>query len=517
MNKKLEFVAERKGMHIYPWYISDITSSKHMKEVFGVGVERIFISIEKGFLRGYYDMESTTNLGKILLDKILSDKAFFEDVIKNIYTKSEELNTFCEKIKTGEDVSSLSDSELVLIYEEYINTLCTLRVWGWVPVFIDGFKISFLTDHVLYEFESFLIQKGINNKLSEYYSILSSSDKPSEIHRESIDRLKIAVKINQFSNNKDVVELIKNGNVKDLENKYKDFYEQIEDHRKKYEWLTYAYSGPVMSMEYLLKVMTEDFIKSQSVEEQYEEATTRHMEIVNEKKSITDKLKLNDRMLYLFRVSSELMYMKDWRKGVYQKSYVVMDKVINEISKRMNLTMDESKYLVIDEIKDALLNDNLELVRQKAKSRTSLCCYEIIGDKFEILEGEKSKKKIDEIIADIPQIEVKNVSTIKGLTAYKGNVTGPAKIVLVESDMVKISEGDVLVSSATNPDLILAMKKAVAFVTDMGGITSHAAIVAREMKKPCIVGTKNATQVIKDGDIIEVNADSGIVSIIKKI
>ena len=60
------------------------------------------------------------------------------------------------------------------------------------------------------------------------------------------------------------------------------------------------------------------------------------------------------------------------------------------------------------------------------------------------------------------------------------------------------------------------MQRASAFVTDEGGITCHAAIVAREMRKPCIVGTRVATRVLKDGDIVEVDANSGIVRIIKQ-
>ena len=66
-----------------------------------------------------------------------------------------------------------------------------------------------------------------------------------------------------------------------------------------------------------------------------------------------------------------------------------------------------------------------------------------------------------------------------------------------------------MVSMATHPGLLPAMKKASAFITDAGGITSHAAIVAREMKKPCIIGTKIATKVLKDGDMIEIDTKSG--------
>jgi pyruvate,water dikinase len=60
------------------------------------------------------------------------------------------------------------------------------------------------------------------------------------------------------------------------------------------------------------------------------------------------------------------------------------------------------------------------------------------------------------------------------------------------------------------------MKKAIAFITDEGGITCHAAIIARELKKPCIIGTKIATKVLKDGDLVEVDANKGVVKIIKK-
>jgi len=66
----------------------------------------------------------------------------------------------------------------------------------------------------------------------------------------------------------------------------------------------------------------------------------------------------------------------------------------------------------------------------------------------------------------------------------------------------------------STPDFLPIMKKASAFVTDIGGITSHAAIVSREMQKPCIIGAKNATKILKDGMTIEVDADKGVVRIL---
>ena len=109
-----------------------------------------------------------------------------------------------------------------------------------------------------------------------------------------------------------------------------------------------------------------------------------------------------------------------------------------------------------------------------------------------------------------------NIIELKGQVACIGKVVGIVKIINSVSDINKITEGDILVSISTNPDLVSAMKKAAAFVTEQGGITSHAAIIAREMKKPCIIGTKIATKVFKDGDLVEVDAYNGIVKILKE-
>ena len=81
--------------------------------------------------------------------------------------------------------------------------------------------------------------------------------------------------------------------------------------------------------------------------------------------------------------------------------------------------------------------------------------------------------------------------------------------------MEKMEQGDILVAETTAPELLVACKKAGAIVTDMGGLMSHAAIVSREFGIPCIVGTQNASRILKDGDMVEVDANTGIVAIIR--
>jgi phosphoenolpyruvate synthase/pyruvate phosphate dikinase len=96
-------------------------------------------------------------------------------------------------------------------------------------------------------------------------------------------------------------------------------------------------------------------------------------------------------------------------------------------------------------------------------------------------------------------------------------VTGRVKVVRKLSELNKVENGDVLVAKMTTPDYMMAIHKAVAIVTDEGGVTCHAAIVSREFNLPCIVGTKNATQVLSDGDIVEVDADHGIVRVVEDV
>lgn len=85
-----------------------------------------------------------------------------------------------------------------------------------------------------------------------------------------------------------------------------------------------------------------------------------------------------------------------------------------------------------------------------------------------------------------------------------------------EKDANNLTPGEILVSTMTQPELMKGMINAAAFITDEGGLLCHAAIIARELQKPCIIGTKIATKILEDGDLVEVDADSGIVKILEK-
>ena len=106
------------------------------------------------------------------------------------------------------------------------------------------------------------------------------------------------------------------------------------------------------------------------------------------------------------------------------------------------------------------------------------------------------------------------VTEFKGSVASKGYARGKVRIIQTQEDAKNIVDGEILIASMTTPAYIDAMRRASAYVTDEGGTICHAAIIAREYKKPCIVGTKVATKVLKNGDLVEVDAEKGIVKIL---
>lgn len=100
---------------------------------------------------------------------------------------------------------------------------------------------------------------------------------------------------------------------------------------------------------------------------------------------------------------------------------------------------------------------------------------------------------------------------ITGQGASPGTATGKVVLVMSVKDVGIVQEGDILVTKMTNPDMVPAMRKVAAIVTDEGGMTCHAAIVSRELGTPAVVGTKTATSILKHGQTVTVDGEKGII------
>ena len=184
--------------------------------------------------------------------------------------------------------------------------------------------------------------------------------------------------------------------------------------------------------------------------------------------------------------------------------------ILHEIERVNNLECSSLKYLTYDEVivflQDAVLpKDILERKNQ------SLYCI-----RGELFREDDSIKELNSIGYVFYEEKVMDTSHIAGQSASKGCVRGIVKIIYSRDQMETFQKNQILVAPMTTPWYLPIMKKSLAFVTDEGGVMCHAAVVARELKKPCIIGTKIATKVLKDGDLVEVDAERGVVKIIKR-
>lgn len=279
-------------------------------------------------------------------------------------------------------------------------------------------------------------------------------------------------------------------------------------------------SKPTLMMEFIEKINSSRFSNEEILTE-YEWVGTHGFEgspLTNEKiEELRDTVSVTVTVPTIYAPSNFQEVLTIASNLAYYRSYIVETgnkisylywKDIQAKARTYGFTWKEITYCSIEEmlnLKNKVIS--LDVINKRREGFGILLEEDGIkvitgGELFEDLE--KTKERVD----------FKNAKTVSGHSAYKGIVRGIAKIIEHANEIAKFNRGDVLVANETTPDFIVIMKMASAIVTNTGGITSHAAIVARELGKPCIIGTKFATQILKDGDTIEVDASSGIIKII---
>ncbi|MEX0934105.1 MAG: PEP-utilizing enzyme, partial [Candidatus Paceibacterota bacterium] len=208
---------------------------------------------------------------------------------------------------------------------------------------------------------------------------------------------------------------------------------------------------------------------------------------------------------------------REYLNKLYFGSESYLTKILGILAKQFNLTDEILRLYSKRDILD--LFDNQIVPEQTIEVRR--LAYVMVGKdgKLNYIDG----KEAETIVSKFEVAQHEFYREIKGKTANNGVVRGSAKIIIADYGnfdglkkiMETMNKGDILIAETTSPELMPACSKASAIVTNQGGMMSHAAIVSREMDIPCIVGTSNATDLIKDGDLIEVDGDNGVVRIIK--
>ncbi|MEK7116851.1 MAG: PEP-utilizing enzyme [Patescibacteria group bacterium] len=188
-----------------------------------------------------------------------------------------------------------------------------------------------------------------------------------------------------------------------------------------------------------------------------------------------------------------------------------LNRLLALISTETRISKEDLKWYGIEEISEMMELGDKEITNRKK-------FFAMLSDGKELRYIYSDTEEFDKFFL------FEDKKEIRGTIANKGIIRGKVKVIpqnyyadfsILKKLFEEMGKGDILVAETTSPELMPACSKAGAIITNQGGLLSHAAIVSRELNIPCIIGTGNATEILKDGDMIEVDANNGVVKILK--
>lgn len=480
----------------------------------------------------YYDKKDADEVGEHIVNKFVGDPKFMDEVNDKIVEYSDKLNRYVDRLPE-EGLNKYSNKELWDFYKGHDDIHTEYYQWGWLPVAADMF-----CNNLGNRGKKILEELGVKKELvDEYLVLLTQPTTASLLKIEQDELIKIGIKVQKNQKEKKLFsELFKKFKEEDaklfglythspeyeqkLEEKVRslkkmirpDILSDLQKHYTKYFYTKFLFTEEqgVYGFDYYLKSLVRLVASEPNLEKAFDDSQAEFKALMKSRDELIKKLKLSGKLLTFFTAWGGFMVTKIYRRYAQIFAIYKMTFILSEIAKRLGLTLKQARFMTIEETERALLNGVVDV--EEIRERVSFCVYYADKNEHTFYTNSSAKNAVSLIQAE----NISKVREVQGQCGCRGSARGIARIVNVVADIQKIEKGEILVSISTQPDLLPAMKKAAAFVTDQGGVTSHAAIVAREMNTPCVIGTKIATKVIKDGDEIELDADKGIVKIIKK-
>ncbi|MBU2099859.1 hypothetical protein KKB11_01355 [Candidatus Micrarchaeota archaeon] len=482
--------------------------SKEMKKDIGVKLDT-FICFKKGENFFGFTKKRHAEAGKRTLKKILKNPQWYLNIQKQLEFYSNKLMNSSNALQK-KDFSLMSDKELEKTFSSHLFFHNKCHKLGMLDFVLEwGYEL--LSNYLKSHLKEKIKEKNLPFKVSATFSLLTTPHKESFQLKQEKEAMNIALKIlkdkktkNLFLNKnpEQIIDLLPSVN--------KKIGKEIHFHYRKWNWLPFMYIGPPWDKEYFVDEIKELIRNEKELPELFKKMNSRIKEIKTEQKQLIRQLCLDKKHKSLFDISRNIVYLKGLRKDALYHSFYSYEPLLKEIGKRLGLSLNQLRFMWPSEYKKAILKRQYN--PKELNDRFNFSIIVIINEKRKILTGKAAEK----FRKQLPSPKEYKLSELEGSTAVPGMVKGTAKIINLPEDMAKMNEGDVMVSYSTNPNLVPAMKKASAIITDVGGVTCHAAIVSRELNIPCIIGTKIATKAIKDGDLLDVNANHGIIKILKK-
>lgn len=427
---------------------------------------------------------------------------------EELVRKSDIFFGFAKKVRKT-NLNKLSDDALVALLEDFYRYQAEMHVIGWVgnvADFVDGAFSRYLLKYLDRQIEltGSKVQKG------EAFSVLTTPLEEGFAQKEYRSYLKI---VSAIRRNKEVLKLFEEKDIRlILDELSPRFRELFDKQAEEFGWIGYGVEGPGWDREYYVDLVASLIRQGVNPAKLEQRARAEREEAFQKQKELVKVLRVDGHWQKVFEVARGFVFTKGYRKDALFHGLWCLEFLHREFARRTNLTLRQARYIHPWEYGEIMAEK--EKWSSELSRRWEYCVYYSERGKQKVLGGEEARKFSENFRFE--DRKVRPVKKLEGDCASPGKVRGVVTIINTPEENGKIEKADILVSAMTNPDLMPAIRKAKAIVTDMGGLTCHAAIVSREFGIPCVVGTRIATQILKDGSVVEVDATHGVVTLIKK-
>jgi len=469
----------------------------------------------------YFPVSELRGLIESTLKTILTDPDKIDKIHKRDIALNKQYFDYAEKLRKFK-LNELSGPKLLQLHKRLFNLQYQSHCWALPTTwFLDSDGEDF-SKYLINLINTRKQELGLNVETATAFSVLTSPAAPSFGQKEEEDSLKMVDWIQTIPKLKywfashtteELVQLFPS-----LPPKWK---KRILKHHYDWCWTPYTYLGPAYSLDYYLEVWRGLIYEDIDAKSNLKAQKSKLKEIQIQRKKLIAQLRLSKQEKHWFDIAADIVWLKGYRKDCYFHGVYVLDLILAEIGKRGGLSLLQTKYLLPDELPKVLNGkDFSDTANQRIKFSVmygkTLAGKNLnwSGKGLKIFVGNKAKAFLKK--HKFEKIVVKKTNELMGTCACPGLASGKIKVINVPDEMEKMQQGDIMLSHTTFPALVPAMKKAAAIITEDGGITCHAAIVARELQTPCVVGCRNAISILKDGDMVEVDANKGIVRKINK-
>lgn len=447
------------------WYIDDLAKKAELN----IGFPG-YVGCAGG--HSFIHAETVEKIRELLKEKIENnDLGYFERIVKHADIEFKSAVKFAESFEVDKE-NLHNDFEKIVKHARRMMFFWCLG-WLFSETFTDTLKMA-------------ASDQGISE--SDIHNYIPQLDTPLIRQQSELEKLK------KMLDSAGIWDLLKHDSesaIKEI-NKSPELSTKLNEHIKEYEWIEVInWIGERFTLAKLLDQMT----------------------YLNEKKH--KKMNIPDPFILYAEVAQRIAYL---RQAGSEYSSMFENKtlpVIAAIAEKAKVSARDMLNLLPDEFFEG---ENISPdIYGKIESR-KMDRWFIYSDKESDVKSIENQDVANKLIESfVPAVKNENPFELKGNIGNKGKAKGPVRIIIATDDFHKMQKGDVLVTPMTTPDFILLMQKSAAIITDMGGLLCHAAIVSRELNKPCVIGTNFATQILKDGDLVEVDADKGVVKILERV